>query len=131
MLCETEIIYTFYKCRFFYTSIFVQNSLYRTLHTAHKLYLPVLSFLSVSHKQIPRAASNRPPPPPSPAAAGEACPPQPAAATVAEFAAAAALQGSRARVAASAADNHSSTACSACMASEAAVVQVRDSGWYS
>jgi hypothetical protein len=97
--------------------------------TAHKLYLPFLGFLSVSRKQIPRAAArNRPPPPASPAAAGKECPPQPAAAA-AECAAAAALPGSRAVVAASAADNHSSTASSVGMASEAAVVQVRDSGW--
>jgi hypothetical protein len=99
------------------------------LHTAHKLSLPVLYFLPVSRKQIPRAAaSNRPPPPPSPAAAGEACPPQTAEAA-AEFAAAAALPGSRAVVAASAAVNHSSTASFAGMAAEAAVVQVRDSVW--
>jgi hypothetical protein len=131
MLCETEIIYTFYKCRFFYTyaSFFVQNLLNRTLHAAHLLSLPVLYLLPVSRTQIPNsAASNHPPPPPSPAAAGEACPPQPAAAA-AESAAAAALPGSRAVVAASAADNHSSTASSAGTAFEAAVVQVRDSGW--
>jgi hypothetical protein len=47
----------------------------------------------------------------------------------AQIAAAAALPGSRAVVAASAADNHSSTASSAGMASEAAVVPVRVSGW--
>ena len=133
MLCETESIYTFYECRLFYTyaSFFVQNPLNRTLHTAHILSLPVLYFLPVSRKQIPRAAaSNRPPPPPSPFPAGESCPPQPAAAAAAEFAAAAALPGSRAVVAASAAGNHSSTASSVGMAPEAAVVQVTDSEWY-
>jgi hypothetical protein len=129
MLCETEIIYTFYKCGFFCTHAsllcaeFLKSHLSK--HCSQTVYL-----LFVSRTQIPSAAArNRPPPPPSRAAAGAACPPQPAA-VAAQIAAAAGLPGSRAVVAASAADNHSSTASSVGMAPEAAVVQVTDSEWY-